>query len=79
MLDIIFMIQKGYQDLIYEIKKPSCQMQSRDALLKVYTDIEKNDVFFPTQIKIKLNQIMISLPKHEAQEENKFLYLFSFY
>lgn len=30
-------------------------MQSRDALIKVYTDIEKNDVFFPTQIKIKLN------------------------
>lgn len=57
MLDIIFMIQKGYQDLIYEIKKPSCQMQSRDALLKVYTDIEKNDVFFshPNKDQIELD------------------------
>lgn len=30
---IFFMIQKGYQDLIHEIKMPSCQMQPNGALI----------------------------------------------
>lgn len=41
MLNIIFVIQKGYQDLIHEIKNSSHQMQPSDALINVYTDIEK--------------------------------------
>ena len=35
------MIHKGYQDLIYEIKMSSCQMQPNDALINFYIDMER--------------------------------------
>lgn len=81
MLNIIFVIQKGYQDLRHEIKNSSHQMQPSDALINVYTDIEKvknNLSSFPPN-KDQSEETMISLPKQGAQEKKKVLHLLSFY
>ena len=77
------MIHKGYQDLIYEIKMSSCQMQPNDALINFYIDMERIKDHFtspqPKRRKITLMQTTTSLSIPKALEKNKVLYLFSFY